>query len=74
METLILIVNYFLGAVFLCVFILFTYIGIHMSFEKDAKKGIPLIWEQGGFLHNLFKSEQKQFDKSDIKYRDGDNT
>lgn len=45
-----------------------------MSFEKDAKKGIPLIWEQGGFLHNLFKSEQKQFDKSDIKYRDGDNT
>lgn len=45
-----------------------------MSFEKDAKKHIPLIWEEGGFLYNLFKEETKNFDKSDIKYRDGDNT
>ena len=52
----------------------FAYIGVHMSLEKDAKKHIPLIWEPGGFLYELFKSQQKQFDKSDIKYRDGDNT
>ena len=45
-----------------------------MSFEKDSKKHIPLLWEPGGLLYNLFKKEQKQFDKSDIKYRDGDNT
>ena len=67
METLI-------SAFFLVIFILLSYIGIHMSFEKDAKKHIPLIWEEGGFLYNLFKEETKNFDKSDIKYRDGDNT
>lgn len=53
---------------------LFAYIGIHMSVEKDSKKYIPLIWEPGGFLYELFKKQHKHFDKSDIKYRDGDNT
>lgn len=45
-----------------------------MSFEKDAKKHIPLIWERGGLLHKLFYPESKPFDKSKTKYRDGDNT
>ena len=55
-------------------FLTLSYIGIHMVFEKDAKKSIPLIWEKGGLLYNLFKKKPKKFDKSDIKYRDGDNT
>jgi len=64
----------FFAFIMLMIFTIFTYIGIHMSFEKDSKKHIPLLWEPGGLLYNLFKKEQKQFDKSDIKYRDGDNT
>jgi hypothetical protein len=64
----------FIAIIMLAVFTLLTYIGIHMSFEKDAKKHIPLLWEKGGFLYNLFKQEPKQFNKADIKYRDGDNT
>jgi hypothetical protein len=55
-------------------FLTLSYIGIHMSFEKEKKENIPLIWEPGGLLYNLFKKEPKKFDKSDIKYRDGDNT
>ena len=46
-----------------------------MSFEKDAKKSIPLIWEKGGILHKFLKPEEyKVFDKSKMKYKDGDNT
>ena len=56
-------------------FLLLTYIGIHMVFEKDSKKYIPLIWEKGGILHKFLKpKEYEVFDKSKIKYRDGDNT
>jgi L-asparagine transporter-like permease len=57
----------FFAFIMLMIFTMFTYIGIHMSFEKDSKKHIPLLWEPGGLFYN-------QFDKSDIKYRDGDNT
>jgi hypothetical protein len=42
-----------------------------MSVEKDAKKHIPLLWEKGGFLN---KQYHKYFDKSKVKYFDGDNT
>ncbi len=63
-----------LGIVMLTIFTLLTYIGIHMSFEKDAKKHIPLLWEKGGFLYNLLNKEPKHFNKADIEYRDGDNT
>jgi hypothetical protein len=64
-----------LGLALTTVFILFSYIGIHMVFEKDAKKSIPLIWEKGGILHKFLKpKEYAVFDKSKIKYRDGDNT
>ena len=56
-------------------FFLFSYIGIHIVFEKDAKKTIPLIWEKGGLLHKLLnRKDYEVFDKSKIKYRDGDNT
>ena len=65
------------GFIFVSVFFIFSYIGIHMSFEKDAKKSIPLIWEKGGILHKFLKPGEYTdgvFDKSKIKYRDGDNT
>jgi hypothetical protein len=65
------------GFIFVTVFFIFSYIGIHMSFEKDAKKSIPLIWERGGILHKFLKPQEYTdgvFDKSKIKYRDGDNT
>tara|TARA_B110000977_G_scaffold66355_1_gene90274 strand:+ start:33 stop:251 length:219 start_codon:yes stop_codon:yes gene_type:complete len=56
-------------------FFLLSYIGVHMVFEKDAKKTIPLIWEKGGLLHKLLNPKDYEvFDKSKIKYRDGDNT
>ena len=56
-------------------FFLLSYIGVHMVFEKDAKKTIPLIWEKGGLLHKLLNPKDCEvFDKSKIKYRDGDNT
>ena len=42
------------AGVLLTVVVVFTYIGCHMSVEKDAKKHIPLIWEKGGILYNLF--------------------
>ena len=64
-----------IGVALTVFFILLTYIGIHMVFEKDAKKSIPLIWEKGGILHKILKpKEYKLFDKSKMKYRDGDNT
>jgi len=63
------------GIIFVSVFFILSYIGIHMSFEKDAKKSIPLIWEKGGILHKFLKPEEyKVFDKSKMKYKDGDNT
>jgi hypothetical protein len=63
------------GIAILTAFIVFSYIGIHIVFEKDAKKTIPLIWEKGGILHKFLKpKEYEVFDKSKIKYRDGDNT
>ena len=63
------------GFLLVGVFFLFSYIGINMVFEKDANKTITLIWEKGGILHKFLKpKEYAVFDKSKIKYRDGDNT
>ena len=59
------------GLIIVGFFFVFSYIGIHMSFEKDAKKRIPLLWEKGGLLN---KTYHKVFDKNDVKYQDGDNT
>jgi len=65
------ILNQIGAGIILIVAGLFTYIGLHMSFEKDAKKRIPLLWEKGGLLN---KTYHKVFDKNDVKYQDGDNT
>ena len=51
--------------ILLMVMCLFLYVSEHMRQERKAGKQIPLPWE---------KPNRKPFDKSDIKYRDGDNT
>lgn len=69
------ILSQLFGFVIIVAFFLFSYIAIHMVFEKDGKKYIPLIWEKGGILHKFLKpKEYEVFDKSKIKYKDGDNT
>ena len=62
-----MILETILGVFILTVMILFVYVGMHIQEENRQNKSIPLIWE-----HLLNK--RKPFDKSDIKYRDGDNT
>ena len=47
-----------MGLALTTMFLLFSYVGIHMVFEKDAKKTIPLIWEKGGILHKLLKPKE----------------
>lgn len=59
------------GLIIVGFFLVFSYIGIHMTFEKDAKKRMPLLWEKGGLLNKTYR---KVFDKNDVKYQDGDNT
>jgi hypothetical protein len=53
------LLNQIFAGVILIVCAVFTYIGCHMSVEKDAKKHIPLIWEEGGILYNLFNRKSK---------------
>jgi len=65
------ILNQIFAGALLLVALVLTYIGCHMSVEKDAKKHIPLLWEKGGLLN---KTYHKVFDKSKVKYFDGDNT
>ena len=48
-----------------------VYVGAVVNEEERRGKRIPLIWEKDGFLR---MTKRKVFDKSDIKYRDGDNT
>jgi len=64
METLI-------GILMLLVMSLFVYMGTHIQEEQRQKKHIPLLWEEGGLFN---KVKKKIFDKSDVVYRDGDNT
>ena len=47
------------------------YVSAHVQEEQRKGKKIPLFWEKGSWLR---KVKRKIFDKSDIKYRDGDNT
>lgn len=57
----------FLLGVFVCIIGLsFVYMSVHMVEEKKRGKNIPLPWEKD--------YKFKCFDKSNIKYRDGDNT
>lgn len=59
---------------FITAMFLFVYIGQHIQEEKHQGKGLPMMWEPGGLWSRCFKKARKTFDKSDIKYRDGDNT
>jgi hypothetical protein len=43
----------------------FAYMSSHCAEEQRRGKRIPLPWE---------RIKRKIFDKSDVKYRDGDNT
>lgn len=45
-----------------------TYLSFHVSAESKTKQRIPLFWEKD------YGSSTPLFDKSKIKYRDGDNT
>lgn len=65
------ILNTIASVVIMLVVAGFTYVGCHMSVEKDKGKHIPLLWEKGGLLN---KTYHKVFDKSKVKYFDGDNT
>jgi len=49
----------------LIVMTFFVYMSSHLVSEKKAGKTLPLFWEEDRI---------KPFDKSDIEYRDGDNT
>jgi len=64
-------INCIMASAVLMFMLIFTYIGFHMAIEKDKGKYIPLPWEPGGFLN---RQDVKPFNKSDIQYRDGDNT
>ena len=71
---LIHILQLFAGAAFIILMVLFMSIGQHIQEEKHQGKGLPMMWEPGGLWSRCFKKARNTFDKSDIKYRDGDNT
>lgn len=48
-----------LGWAFTICLLLMAYVGIHMVFEKDAGKYIPLVWEKNGLLDKLLKLIRK---------------
>lgn len=51
------------------------YMQVHMEEEKRAGKGLPLYWEEGGWYYNWkHRNDAETFDKSKVKYFDGDNT
>jgi hypothetical protein len=45
------------GWVVTLTFLTLAYVGIHMTFEKDAGRDIPLIWEKNGLLSKLFRKD-----------------
>jgi hypothetical protein len=61
----------FIGLVIVLVGFTMLYVSAHVQEEQRKGKKIPLFWEKGSWLR---KVKRKIFDKSDIKYRDGDNT
>jgi hypothetical protein len=68
METLF---EYLIATVIMVVAFWFCYMSFHVVEEQKQQKWIPLPWEKDGFLN---KTYHKIFDKSDVKYTDGDNT
>tara|TARA_B100000575_G_C23009174_1_gene581347 strand:+ start:575 stop:760 length:186 start_codon:yes stop_codon:yes gene_type:complete len=60
--------DYIIGIILIIASFLFAYISSVVLEEEKKNKQIPLFWEK------KFWEKRKIFDKSDIKYRDGDNT
>ena len=54
----------FIAIIFVIASFFFMYMSCHIIDEEKKGKCIPLPWEK----------KRKIFDKSDIEYRDGDNT
>ena len=65
------ILNFIGGSLLILIMAWFCYMSFHVVEEQKKGKYIPLPWEEGGFLN---KTYHKIFDKSDVKYTDGDNT
>jgi len=64
LETLIGVVAVALAGVF-------VYVGVVVREEEKRQARIPLIWESD---HPWFQKANKLFNKTDVKYTDGDNT
>lgn len=60
------ILEFAFNIIILCVGLFFVYMSSHVVEEKKKGKRIPLFWESDYRI--------KCFDKSCVKYRDGDNT
>ena len=76
METLLeLIFGYAIGFAVLWIMGHVVYMQVHMQEEQRQGKGMPLYWEEGGWYYEWNrKRQQETFDKSKVKYFDGDNT
>jgi len=61
----------FVGFCIVMMGFLLLYMNLHMEKEKACGDSLPLPWEKGGWMN---RAKRKIFDKSDIIYRDGDNT
>tara|TARA_B100000963_G_scaffold156212_1_gene135948 strand:- start:893 stop:1078 length:186 start_codon:yes stop_codon:yes gene_type:complete len=59
------IINHIFGGFLLVIMGFFCYMSAHCAEESKKGKTIRLPWE---------RNKRKIFDKSDIEYRDGDNT
>lgn len=52
-----------------------VYMQVHIQEEKRQGRGLPLYWEEGGWYYNWkHRKTDETFDKSKVKYFDGDNT
>ena len=60
--------EYIIGIILIIASFLFAYVSSVVLEEEKKNKKIPLFWEKE------FWKKRKIFDKSDIEYRDGDNT
>jgi len=69
------ILSYFVGGFLLWIMGHVIYMQVHMQEEKRQGKGLPLYWEEGGWYYNWkHRKADETFDKSKVKYFDGDNT
>jgi len=74
------VVEILIQLLFICGVLLFVCMSVHIQEEKRQKRTIALPWEKGfsGWSAYLFgswsRSARDTFDKSKVKYFDGDNT